>query len=135
MIKQISVHKILSNSEWKWTKVQQPKHSLFRDAIKILNCYYCPVAIIKNPYSPFIGLKVLNDGPIFSARARCQERGSFVYKHRWMGEAKTKVYIFIYKTFTNIFFKSYTAITTWCRALAKWSHYNVKPLQSDVIFS
>ena len=36
------------------------------------------------------GLEVLDDGPIFSDIARCQERGSFVCKHRQTEGAKTK---------------------------------------------
>ena len=36
------------------------------------------------------GLEVLDDGPIFSDIACCQERGSFVCKHRQTEGAKTK---------------------------------------------
>ena len=55
------------------------------------------------------GLRV-NEGPIFSVIASRQERGSFVYKQRQTGEAKTKAYIFVYKIFTNSFLKSNMAI-------------------------
>ena len=44
------------------------------------------------------GLEVLDEGPMFSGIARCQERSSFVCKHRRTGEANTKVYIFVNKT-------------------------------------
>ena len=37
------------------------------------------------------GLEILDDGPIFSDIARCQERGSFVCKRRQTEEAKTKL--------------------------------------------
>ena len=37
------------------------------------------------------GLKVLDNGPRFSDIARCQERGSFVCKHRQTEGAKTKL--------------------------------------------
>ena len=37
------------------------------------------------------GLKVLDNGPRFSDIACCQERGSFVYKHRQTEGAKTKL--------------------------------------------
>ena len=36
---------------------------------------------------------------------------------------KWKLYIFIYKTFRNSFFKSYTTIGILSHALVKWSHY------------
>ena len=52
------------------------------------------------------GLEVLDGWPIFSAVA-CR---SFVCKHRRTGEAKTKLYIFVYKIFTNNFLKSYATI-------------------------
>ena len=51
--------------------------------------------------------------------ARCQERGSIVCIHRRTEEATTKVYIFVYKIFTNSIFKSYTAIAMGFHALAK----------------
>ena len=66
-----------------------------------------------------IGLEVLGDGAIFSGIARRQERCSFVFRHRRTEESKTKLYIFVYKIFTNSFFKSYTAIAKLHRALAK----------------
>ena len=66
-----------------------------------------------------IGLEVLDDGPIVFGKARRQERGGFICKHRRTEEMKTKVYIFVYKIFTNSFFKSYTAIALSCRALVK----------------
>ena len=37
------------------------------------------------------GLEVLDNGPRFSDIARCQERGSFVCKHRQTEGAKTKL--------------------------------------------
>ena len=37
------------------------------------------------------GLEVLDDGLILSDIARCQERGSFVCKHRQTEGAKTKL--------------------------------------------
>ena len=51
-------------------------------------------------------LKLLDEGRIFSGIVPCQERGSFVCKHRQTEEAKTIIYIFFYKT---SFFESYTA--------------------------
>ena len=48
-----------------------------------------------------IGLEVFVDGPTFFGITSHQERDSFVYKHRRTEEAKTKVYIFVYKIFTN----------------------------------
>ena len=41
---------------------------------------------------------------------------------------KQKVYIFVYKIFSNNIFKSYTTITMWRCALAKWSHCKVASL-------
>ena len=73
-----------------------------------------------------IGLEVLDDGSIFSS-ITCR-RGSFNCKHGRTGEAKTKLYIFFSKTFTNKLFKSYTAIAMWCRTPAKWSHCKVTSL-------
>ena len=85
-------------------------------------CHYCPEAIMKKfvmlTYI-VIGLKVLDDGPLFFGIARCQERCSIVCKHRRTEEAKTKVYIFVYKIFTNSIFKSYAAIAMGFHALAK----------------
>ena len=49
-------------------------------------------------------------------------------KHRRIGEVKTNVYIFFYKIFTNILFKSYTATAMWCRVLAKWDHFKMTSL-------
>ena len=57
-----------------------------------------------------IGLEFLDNGPMFFGIARFKETGSIVCKHRQSEEAKTKVYIFVYKIFTNSIFKSYTAI-------------------------
>ena len=37
------------------------------------------------------GLEVLDNGPRFSDIVRCQERGSFVCKHRQTEGAKTKL--------------------------------------------
>ena len=73
-----------------------------------------------------IGLEVLDDGSIFSS-ITCR-RGSFNRKHGRTGEAKTKLYIFFSKTFTNKLSKSYTAIAMWCRTPAKWSHCKVTSL-------
>ena len=53
---------------------------------------------------------IIDDGPIISGIAHSQDRSSFVCKHRRTEEVKTKTYIFVYKVFTNSFFKSYTAI-------------------------
>ena len=78
--------------------------------------YYCPVALTKKSVHLicciFIGMEVLEDWPISSCIARRQERGSTACKHRQMGEAKTKVYIFIDidKTLTSRFFRSYITI-------------------------
>ena len=80
-----------------------------------------------------IGLEFLVDGPIFFGIARCQKRGSIVCKHRRMEEAKTKIYIFVYKIFINSIFKSYTAIAMEFYTLVKWSHYKVKLLQNSII--
>ena len=80
-----------------------------------------------------ISVEVLDDGPIFSGIARCQERGSIICKHRRIVEAKTKVYIFVYKIFTNSFLKIYTAIEMGFHALAKQRHYKVKLLQNSTI--
>ena len=88
---------------------------------------------IRTANLPFIGLEVLDDGPIFSGIVHCQERGSIICKHRRTEEAKTKVYIFVYKAITNSIFKIYTAIEMGLHALAKWSHYKVKLLQNSVI--
>ena len=55
-----------------------------------------------------------------------QESDSFVYKHRQTGEAKTKVYIFVYKIFTNNLFKNYTAIAAvpWkSEAIVRWRRF------------
>ena len=57
-----------------------------------------------------IGLRVLDDRPIFSGIVRCQESGGFFCKHRQTEESKTKVYILVFEIFTNSFFKNYTAI-------------------------
>ena len=57
-----------------------------------------------------IPIEVFDDGPIFSSIACRQARDSFVSKYRQTEVAKTKVSIFVYKTFTNSFFKSYKAI-------------------------
>ena len=65
-----------------------------------------------------IGLKVFDDGPLFLGLARYQERGSIVCKHRRTEEAKTKLYIFAYKIFTNNIFKSYAAIAMGFHVLA-----------------
>ena len=81
-----------------------------------------------------IGLEFLEDGSIFSVKARRQERGSFVCKHRRTDDARTKVCILVYEIFTNSFFKSYTVIAMGRRALPKLSHCKLKPLQSDVTF-
>ena len=43
------------------------------------------------------GLEVFEDGLIFFSIARCQERGSFVCKHRRTEEGKIKVYTFFFK--------------------------------------
>ena len=51
------------------------------------------------------GLQVLDDTPIFSCRACCQEKGSFVCKPWLTEEVKAKAYIFDYKRFTNSIFK------------------------------
>ena len=80
-----------------------------------------------------IGLEVLDDARIFFGIARCQERGSIVCKNRRTKEAKTKVYIFLYKIFKNCIFKSYKAFAVGFLALAKWSYYKVKLLQNSVI--
>ena len=99
-------------------------------------CHYCPEAIIKKYVQLtciIIGLEVLDDGQIFFGIARFQERHSIVCKHRRIEKAKTKVYIFFYKIFTNNIFKSYTAITMGFHALANWSHYKVKILQNSLI--
>ena len=58
-----------------------------------------------------LDLEILNDGSIFAGIVRRQERGNIVCKHRRTEEAKTKLYIFAYKIFTNSFFKRYTIIT------------------------
>ena len=65
--------------------------------------------------------------------ARCQERGSIVCIHRRTEEATTKVYIFVYKIFTNSIFKSYTAIAVGFHTLEKWCHYKLKLLQNSII--
>ena len=66
--------------------------------------HYCPEVIMKKFVQlTYIatGLEFLEDGPIFLAITRHQERGSFVCKHRRTEEAKAKVYIFVYKILTN----------------------------------
>ena len=85
-------------------------------------CHYCPEAVMKK----FVmltcvvnGLKVLDDEQLFFGIAHCQERGSIVCTHRRTEEAKTKVYIFVYKIFTNSIFKSYAAIVMGFHALTK----------------
>ena len=80
-----------------------------------------------------IGLEVLDDGPNFFGTACCQERCSIVCKNRQPEEAKTKVYIFVYKILINSIFKSYTGIAMGFHALPKWSHYKVKLLQNSII--
>ena len=50
-----------------------------------------------------IGFEVLDGGPIFFGVARSPERGSIVCKNRQTEEAKTKVYIFVYKIFIFIY--------------------------------
>ena len=57
-----------------------------------------------------INLEVLYDGPNFLGIACCQEKGSIFCKDRQTGEAKTKVYISVYKIFPNSVLKSYAAI-------------------------
>ena len=76
-------------------------------------CHYCPEAIMKKfaqVTCMVINWEVLYDGPIFLGIARCQEKGSIFCKHRRTEEAKTKVYISVYKIFTNSFLKIYAAI-------------------------
>ena len=85
-------------------------------------CHYCPEAIMKKFVMLtciVIGLKALDDGPLFFGIARCQERGSIACKHRGTEEAKTKIYFFVYKIFTNSIFKSYAAIAMGFHSLAK----------------
>ena len=85
-------------------------------------CHYCPEAIMKKFVMLtciVIGLKVLDNGPLLFAIAHCQERGSIVSKHRQTEGAKTTVYIFVYKIFTNSIFKSYATIAMGFHALAK----------------
>ena len=67
-------------------------------------------------------------------QGRRQEKGTFDCIYRPTKEAKTKIYIFVYKIFTNNFLNSYTAILMWCRTLVKWSHYKVKPSQILSLF-
>ena len=81
-------------------------------------CHYCPEAIMKKFVMLtfiVIGLKVLDDVPLFFGIAHCQERGSIVCKHRRTEE----LYIFVYKIFTNRIFKSYAAIAMGFHALSK----------------
>ena len=66
-----------------------------------------------------IGSDVLDDRPIFFGIALCQERGNIICKNRRTEEAKTKVYIFVYKIFINSIFKSYTAVAMGFYAMAK----------------
>ena len=54
------------------------------------------------------GLEVFEDGLIFFGIARCQERGSFVCKHRRTEEEKIK-YTPFFKKYVQI--KSYVAIS------------------------
>ena len=99
--------------------------------------HYCPETILKKFVrltSIVIGLEVLDDGPTFFGIGLCQERGSIVFKHKRIEEAKTRIYIFVFKIFTNIIFKSYTAIAMGFHALAKRSHYKVKLLQNSIIY-
>ena len=101
-------------------------------------CHYYPETIMKKFVQPtciIIGSEVLYNGPIISGIAHSQERCSFVCTHRQTKETKAKIYIFVYKIYTNNFFKRYTAIAMWCCALAKWSQCKVMPLQIDVVFS
>ena len=101
-------------------------------------CRYCPGTIMKKFAQPtciVTGSEVLDDGLMFSATARSQERWNCVCTHRQTEEAKTKIYIFVYKIFTNSFFKRYAAIAMWCPALPKWRYCKKKPLQNDVAFS
>ena len=52
------------------------------------------------------GLEVLNDGPKFSDIACCQERGSFVCKHR-QTEARKRNYRSLFRKYLQIvFFKA-----------------------------
>ena len=56
-------------------------------------CHYCPEAIMKKFVMLtciVIGLKVLDDGPLFFGIARYQERGSIVCKHRRTEEGKNE---------------------------------------------
>ena len=94
-------------------------------------CHYCPEALMKKFVQLnciVIGLKVLDDGPIFFGIVCRQERGGFICKYRWKEDAKTKVYKSVYKIFTNSVFKSYRAIVIWRFFLPKWSLCKVKSL-------
>ena len=61
----------------------------------------------------------------------CQERRSFFYKNRRIGEAKRKEYIC--KLFANRIFESYIAIAMWLHDFPKWSHCKAKSWQCETI--
>ena len=103
-------------------KFQKNFHKNFQNILYVI---YCPEAITEKLVKLtciVIGLKVLDNGAIFSGIVRRQTSDSFVCKHRRTEESKTKVYIFVFEIFTNSFYKSYTAIAMWHRARAKWNH-------------
>lgn len=71
-------------------------------------------------------------GPIFPSIAILQEKCIFVCKNRRIGEAETKVNIFIYKIFTiNLHSHNQSTQPLQCGA----GTCKVKPLQGEVIFS
>ena len=126
---------------------QVPKyfHEIKKKTVKIVKCLilvtagswkiysqfniklYCSLAIMKKLVELMLYFHWLRSSWRRPDNFRCrQESGSFVYKHRQTGEAKTKVYIFVYKIFTNNLFKNYTAIAAvpWkSEAIARWRRF------------
>ena len=64
-------------------------------------------------------MEVLDNKPKVCGITRCQERRSYIAKHKQTREAKTKIYLSIYELFTNRYLKSYIAIAMSRRALTK----------------
>ena len=118
MIRIITFLKVfLKKVDFSKSQINVPKAKFSKNT-----CHYCPEAIMKKFVMQtciVIGLNVLDDGPLFFGITCCQERGSIVCKHRRTEEEKTKMYIFVYKIFTNSIFKSYAAIAMGFHTLTK----------------
>ena len=75
--------------------------------------FYCPVVIMEKVSTAdavfSLVQKSLTAAPIFLVQTVVKKDGSFACKPRRAGEGKIKVHIFIYKIFTESFFKRYIA--------------------------